>query len=314
MEKQRRWRGTSFEVEGSDPAEMLKKVAKMKSVTYCAWQLEMCPTTQRLHYQWYMEFNNASTWNACKKLFGDSSHCLRCDANEQHNTRYVTKPETHVDGPWIYGEPSKGQGARSDLKRMVSTLKEYAVQHSANEAFALACDNDDNIFRYATSAKMLVSGWQSLNNPKTTKERKLIIRCGAAGAGKSLGITRRFGEENLYRHPGGEWFDGYTGQKACVIDDVSLEWFMKHIADIKRWTDWSPIQVPVKGGYVWNGWDYLAITSNFNIHKVVMEDEGLQRRCEEVTFFEKDGISFKQTDILLGATKWPVILEATTVA
>lgn len=302
MSKARRWCGTSFEVseefEG-ECANKLKMLSDLPSVTYCAWQLERCPTSNKLHYQWYMEFKNAMGWGPCKKVFGDSAHIEKCRGTPDENDRYVTKRESHVGGPWIHGVKSDGQGARTDLKAHVASLKQLAQEgYDANCAFALACDKNPDVFRFSGSARMLVTGWRSLNNPKVTKERKLIIRCGAAGAGKSLGITERFGEDSLYRHPGGEWFDGYYGQPVCVIDDVSMDWFIRHIADIKRWTDWSPVQVPVKGAYVWNGWDYLAITSNDPIHRLVMADDGLQRRCSEVTFFEKDGKTFRQIDLL----------------
>lgn len=299
MSKQRRWRGTSFEVNRGNENTMLENIKNLPAVTYAIWQLEQCPETGRLHYQFYIELKHASTWNIAKKIFGNTSHIEKCDATVAANIAYASKAETKIEGPWTYGKPSDGQGARHDLAEHVNTLKTLAKQgHDANEAFAIACDMNASIFRYCGSARMVVSGWRSLNNPKTTKERHLIIRCGAAGAGKTRGITERFGEENIYRHPGGEWFDGYNGQPVCTIDDVDEGWFRRHTADIKRWVDWSPVQVPVKGAYVWNGWDYLVITSNDPIHRLVVADEGLLRRCCELLFYTKAGDSYVTDDLL----------------
>jgi hypothetical protein len=86
---------------------------------------------------------------------------------------------------------------------------------------------------------------------------------GRTGAGKTRAVFDNVpSPEDIYVHPGGQWFDGYDGQPIVLFDDFGgsefkLTYFLKLL-------DRYPMQVPIKGGFV--SWipKEVYITSNRN--------------------------------------------------
>lgn len=89
------------------------------------------------------------------------------------------------------------------------------------------------------------------------RDVKVILLVGAPGTGKSRWAYDSY--PNLYSKPEGQWYDGYTGQDTLLLDDyygdIPYSQFLKVL-------DRYPLQVPVKGGYIYAQWTTVIITSN----------------------------------------------------
>lgn len=93
-------------------------------VKYVLYQLELCPTTNRYHYQGYLVLGRSQRFNWVKKLFhslleNDRVHLERAMGTHENCEIYCSKSETRQLGPWRIGTyESRGQGRRSDLDRV----------------------------------------------------------------------------------------------------------------------------------------------------------------------------------------------------
>lgn len=90
---------------------------KVPMAKYCIYSLEMGANGTH-HFQGYIELNGVHRFTALHACIGSgferASFKVR-RGSQADNIRYCSKDdETHLDGPWIWGEPAR-QGARSDL-------------------------------------------------------------------------------------------------------------------------------------------------------------------------------------------------------
>lgn len=109
-------------------------------VQYAIWQLERCKSTERLHFQGYVEFSKKMTLFACKKVLV-GAHWTACNGSRKDNENYCTKKDTYVDGPWSYGTPkNETQGNRNDLQGVIwdlqndATLDDITLMHPEIDA------------------------------------------------------------------------------------------------------------------------------------------------------------------------------------
>ena len=115
------------------------------------------------------------------------------------------------------------------------------------------------MLQYSTGLSRLQS---ALCKPPAWRQVKSYLFWGPPGTGKSRRVHES--EPDLYSKPDGEWWDGYCGQKAILFDDFRGQ---NPLHCLLRWLDGYPIQVPIKGGFVWAMWERVYFTSNFDIPK-----------------------------------------------
>lgn len=101
----------------------------IKGLTYMIYQLEECPTTKKLHYQGYMEFDDKITLNSLKKKMGDNEiHLEQRKGTQQQAIEYCKKSNTKVPGTeFEYGKP-KRQGHDGALDEIAEDIKEGLTQ------------------------------------------------------------------------------------------------------------------------------------------------------------------------------------------
>lgn len=101
---------------------------------------------------------------------------------------------------------------------------------------------------------------------------RVTIIWGDAGTGKSTWAVqqakKRWPEEEIYYFTkvGGSrdavWFNGYTGQRCIIMDDISGR--MLPFEYILKITGNDPLDVELKGGREPAKWEEVIITSNYN--------------------------------------------------
>ena len=122
-----------------------------------------------------------------------------------------------------------------------------------------------------------------LKNPPHETTRGTWIR-GPPGSGKTHSVHTT--ESDLYVKAQNKWWDGYTGQKAVLIDDFDQqgECLAHHM---KIWSDKWPAQGEIKGGHVPLTYDRLIVTSNFTIDQAFKNSDpetikALNRRFKKI--------------------------------
>lgn len=111
---------------------------------YVLYQLELCPSTGRYHYQGYLVLSRSQRFNRVKKMFEDllgtdKIHLEGALGSHEDCEKYCSKSETRALGPWRIGDSeSVGQGKRSDLKSVKelidggATMDEIRRSHFAS--------------------------------------------------------------------------------------------------------------------------------------------------------------------------------------
>lgn len=79
--------------------------------SYVIIGIERCGTTERLHYQGYVEFTNARSWKSVVKIIGVGSHVEPAHQQPEVNRSYCAKDNEFKEE----GVMSVGRGRRSDL-------------------------------------------------------------------------------------------------------------------------------------------------------------------------------------------------------
>jgi len=82
---------------------------------FMSYQRESCPTTNKLHWQIYVCFNEARTFNTVQKLF-PNTHIEQRLGTHAKAFEYTRKFETSVANTHkMFGNPPDSQGERTDL-------------------------------------------------------------------------------------------------------------------------------------------------------------------------------------------------------
>lgn len=98
-----------------------------------------------------------------------------------------------------------------------------------------------------------------------TEERGIWL-WGPPRVGKSWLAHHAFGE--VYKKDQSKWWDGYTGQKTVILEDVDMHGGPALAHYMKLWTDVYALAGEIKGGKIPLNYDRMVVTSNFSIEQI----------------------------------------------
>jgi len=207
------------------------KHSTWQHVKYCIFQTELCPTTQRVHFQGYMEFTQSKTYDAIHLLEGmETAHIERRIASAKKAKHYCEKPvqgcdcnvclkelevPTKLEGPWEFGEISQ-QGQRADLMEVQRDIeRKVPMRRIAKEHFpewVRFRQSFNEYRRHQTECRDFKS--------------KTFLFAGPPGKGKSTlmkRIARYIGTYYKVPHKKGSglYFDDYDNQEVMILDEFS---------------------------------------------------------------------------------------------
>lgn len=221
------------------------------------------------HLQGMIVFENPRSFESIrKKIFLEKAH-LEVARSQQALMKYNKK-----EGDWEeYGNPPE-QGRRYDIEEMVDMVK------GGSKAKQLWEHNSTLMLQYNKAfERCRYDMMEDREEPP-----KVFWFYGGTGTGK----TRKAFEycESRYIKDGTMWWDGYSQQKAIIIDDFDGHWPYR---DLLRLLDRYPYSGQVKGGYVKINSPFIFITCEHHPSLLWSGAELAQilRRIFEVQFFEK---------------------------
>lgn len=232
-EMSKHWMITSFKEDFVIP----------EGVEYSCYQREVCPDTQREHWQAYVICSTRKRFATVQKMFpGD--HLEKARANSNSCMDYCMKVQTRLWGPYQYGIApcAKKQSILEDVKM---------------KGAKRVLEEQPTLWR---SLRALQAVEVLFQNGRDTPTKTLLFH-GKTGTGKSK-IANLIGSYlgQLAQVEGTmQWFDGYSGEDLCLIEEVRE---IRNISQFLRITDRYAMRVPVKGGYVnWRP-SWLILTTN----------------------------------------------------
>jgi Putative viral replication protein./RNA helicase. len=260
-------------------------------VRYAIWQVERCPETGRLHYQFYVEFSRSVVLARVRGLLPG------CHAEPRRGTReeardYCCKDDSRVAGPWEYGHfPRSAQGRRSDLLELCAEIKQgVPVAELADQYPGQFIRYDRGIRRW----RELVAPDLELRDPLN-----VIVCLGESGSGKSFWAYSNWPEAFRYWSDDG-WWDGYDEQETVVFDDFDGNGIP--FRTLLKVLDRYPLFLKVKGASVRMRAKRLVFTTNRVVRGWYPTEDitPLRRRISVFKLFRKEGDQFIVEDDISG--------------
>lgn len=217
---------------------------------YYCFQLEQCPTTDRLHFQGCLRYDRPVSMRQVKEFVRVPHAHLEAAKDYRSLIVYCKKEESRVEGPWE-GGCSGDQGKRSDLAEVAEILR------SGGTIQDVADVRPEAIIRYGRGILTLQ---ETLQRSRLRPHLKVYLVWGPTGTGKTWlahQLDRNVQGVADLKNP---WFNGYTGGKTLLLDEAGKGMMCVNL--LKRILDVYPVAAPVKGGFVPINCDTIIITSN----------------------------------------------------
>jgi len=257
--------------------ENLQKLASASRYLVC--QLEHAPTTGTPHYQGYVYFDNARTFQSLVRRL-PRAHLTIARGTARENRAYCTKAAEEGQPPnelvLETGDiPSPGNNTRVTVENVRDMLREGATYADLTNADSVT-----------VSALRLAQEWLKYNMPERDFKPTVRWYYGPTGSGKTrhaMSWLRSEGTVFTVETPGKFW-DGYDGQNGVLFDDFRST--RCEFAHLLRLLDRYPMRVEVKGGSRQLNSRHMAITAPCHprdIYPGLGEDVAqLLRRIDEV--------------------------------
>lgn len=255
--------------------------AKMR---YLIYQLEVCPSTGKSHYQCYVELNTAMRPTTFKALIGGQPHVEYRKGSRDQARSYCMKEDSRIEPYVEHGTWNTSQGKRNDLEEIYSQIASGISDATILES------HPGQYIRYARGIR---EARFTFNTRDLSKKRRTELKCvvywGPTGTGKTRRAFDKGGDSLFCLTKGNSsnvWFDGYTGEQTLLLDDF-YGWisygYLLQLLDI------YPIRLEVKGGHTWAAWTRIIITSNKAPTEWYqrIDISALERRITKVKCIEK---------------------------
>lgn len=254
------------------------------TVRYMVYQVERCPSTDRLHIQGYVQCVGRQYGSFISSLTsalfaGRPSHNEAAKGTDGDNETYCTKEDSRVEGPFRFGErePRAGiKGGRSDVMQL---------QKDLDEGMSVADVSKQHFSRFL-HAERGIRSYKRLHTKARNAPPEIFCFIGPSGCGKTRLVHDAF--PTAYWHPGGPWWDDYDGEQVVVFDE-----FYGHklsFSQLLSVLDRYPLRCQTKGGSVQLSATTFVFTSNqhpsewYNsekTHQTSWAENPLNRRLQE---------------------------------
>lgn len=200
------------------------------------------------HLQGYGTLKNRMRDNKLRSIL------KRCHIERRKGTHVQASEYCKKDGDFVeIGSPPK-QGERTDLSEAINLIKSGTsvteVARSCSEVFV----------KYSRGLRELELAVQE---PYDHHQTRGIWIWGPPGSGKSYS-SRKF-DPTAYLKAQNKWWDGYSGQKTVILDDLDTN-VLGHL--LKIWSDRYACTGETKGGTVNLRHTCFIVTSNFSIENL----------------------------------------------
>jgi hypothetical protein len=251
------------------------------------------------HTHVFIYRKNTMRFSKIKKTFPEAhiesakGTCIENRDYIRKEGKYETsnKTETNLRDTFEeFGEcPKEEQGKRTDLETLYDFIKD------GYSDFQILEENPNYMKRLNDIQRVReVMRYEQFKH--VTRELHVEYWSGKGGVGKTSGVFKQYGYENVYRvtdfmHP----WDGYRGQDVVLFDDFISSNY--EISKLLIWLDIYPLELPCRYNNKTACYTKVIFTSNFSLdsqYTWIQRDnkqlwEALLRRIHCVKVFDENG-------------------------
>nr|WAE43066.1 MAG: replication associated protein [Cressdnaviricota sp.] len=250
---------------------------------YHCFGQEVAPTTGQKHFQGFIHFKEGKTMKAVKNIFQyqgialfekkgtfeqASDYCLGLGKWGVGGEEEKPRNPTFSKGDRPCDPHEKGTKSKDTWKRIVNLAEKRSWEALKEDYPQVYVSQIGNLQKVAALAPQTVAslnyypGW---------------FICGPPGTGKTrLAYELAGGLENVFPHPGGKWWDGYSGQSVVLFDDLTPEKCKGFVSEFKTWFDLHAFRGEIKASTGGTGLirpRCMVITSNYTLNALFPRDE-----------------------------------------
>lgn len=232
------------------------------------------------HYQMYIECTKPVRPSAIKKVLGNDVHIEKAKGSAEDNIEYISKPETHVAGPWRCGETHK-----ESVTNMWEAMRDPKVRTST---ILEECGYSPLAFPQVDKTRKLL---RAEDRAHTERKKPFIhVIYGPPRAGKteyvkrllkSVPLTEKFWAS---KDPKVFW-EGYDGQKHFIFDECDKNTEAKCSEGlVLGMLDDTPCTINIKFGVAHFASEHVWFIGNSAIDHCYLEplvSESLRERVKE---------------------------------
>lgn len=234
---------------------------------YLVYGREICPRTERPHWQAYVAFKNRVRLPVLRANLGEKNHYEPMRGTSKEASDYCKK-----DGQFTEWGSLPEDGRRAGAQ---STKRLWEQVRSAAQSGDYQSIPDEIYVRYVRNIHYIADYQLSVNAPPNYTPDTLtgLWIYGPPGIGKSHWVREYF--KNIYIKEFNKWWDGYKGQKEVLLDDLDFthKWISNHL---KIWADRYAFRAEKKGSTLMLRPRWLIVTSNYSIGEIWPDDATLQ--------------------------------------
>jgi len=200
---------------------------------YAYGGVELCPTSQKEHWQFWCVFKSAKTESAARKFF-EGRHVESCKGNADSNEEYC-----HKGGVTAFEHGTvPSQGKRTDLIELKDQIMSGEMTVDA------ICESNPNAFQqYGRTLERLET--IALRKKYRNWETEAVWIFGPKGTGKTHMAMEGFDKKTHYQWCGkNDWWDGYKGQETIIINEFRGGMTFR---DLMELTDKWSYDLPIRG-------------------------------------------------------------------
>lgn len=210
----------------------------------------------------------------------DSSYfdIVKCHGNYQgvrsakNVIEYCVKDGEFIANFDVRGEPTYRSVLRRDLARRI-------IQ--TDNLVPIVEENPELIFQFRSLTESLRLFRMQREPIVDWYDVRGVWLWGPPGVGKSHAIRAQ--NPSLYLKPQNKWWDGYSGEKAVLLDDMDLQGkCLSHY--LKIWADKYAFAAEVKGSTIRPRYEKFIVTSNYSIGEIFGEEDAALLRAIERRF------------------------------
>lgn len=198
--------------------------------SYVIWGTEICPKTEKVHHQGYVEFKSNQRFTAMKKR-GEKIHWELRKGSQEDAIKYCEK-----DGKFEeIGNPAEiKQGKRNDIEEVKNLVRNGKGMSDIVEVA--------NSYQSLKFAENMIKYKECKRNWET----EVYWYYGKTGTGKTKLAFEEAGDKVWVSGKNLKWWDGYDAHENVIFDDFRGDFCTFH--ELLRILDRYPYTIETKGG------------------------------------------------------------------
>lgn len=246
---------------------LLSSIANKDSTFAAKFSIECGKNTGYKHYQMFLYWRGMKTGSAVMNLF-PSVH-IEPSISIKDSIQYVSKDDTHIAGPFIYGIADQVFGMMTDNDVSKRDLYDAAYQMITEHGYRYDdFISDPHWRRWSLTHKQAIMDMDSSYSKSyySTHIRNVSVDYiyGPTRTGKTTTTLQMYGGSNVFIADMSSSFpfDGYAGEPVLLLDDYRSDFKFSYLLRILQG---QPFRVNVKGSSTYARWTKVVITSNLSL-------------------------------------------------